>query len=126
MLNIVLVLLDVPKLDVYNGNDNKYRYANQDNVARTEGYSRYHVNSYGLIGQEPISTNDPSIFRIGIFGDSFVEALHIQQNDTFTDMSPLVESIKWGLSPQDQADFFPGIYSQDIYPTFNNARLNTI
>jgi len=46
-----------------------------------------------------------------------------QLDDTFTDMTPLVESIKWGLTPEEQTDFFPGIYAQDIYPTFDHARL---
>jgi ABC-type glycerol-3-phosphate transport system substrate-binding protein len=38
-------------------------------------------------------------------------------------MTSLVESIRWGISPQEQADFYMGIYTQDIYPTFQNARL---
>jgi len=46
-----------------------------------------------------------------------------QLSGVFSDMTSLVESIKWGLSPQDQADFYSGIYFQDIYPTFQNSRL---
>ena len=46
-----------------------------------------------------------------------------QLSGIFSDMTSLVESIKWGLSPQDQADFYSGIYFQDIYPTFQKSRL---
>jgi multiple sugar transport system substrate-binding protein/sn-glycerol 3-phosphate transport system substrate-binding protein len=51
------------------------------------------------------------------------QAADLQLSGAFADMTSLVESIKWGLSPQDQADFFPRIYLQDIHPTFNNIRL---
>ena len=51
------------------------------------------------------------------------QAATYQLADALEDMTPLVESIKWGLSRQDQADFFAGFYNQDIFPTFGNARL---
>jgi multiple sugar transport system substrate-binding protein/sn-glycerol 3-phosphate transport system substrate-binding protein len=51
------------------------------------------------------------------------QAADLQQNGVFNDMTSLVASIKWGLSPQEQEDFYSGIYFQDIYPTFQNARL---
>jgi multiple sugar transport system substrate-binding protein/sn-glycerol 3-phosphate transport system substrate-binding protein len=51
------------------------------------------------------------------------QAADLQLSGVFSDMNPYVESIKWGLTRQDKADFFPGIYAQDIYPTFDNARL---
>ncbi|HRN17932.1 MAG TPA: extracellular solute-binding protein [Trueperaceae bacterium] len=43
--------------------------------------------------------------------------------DGLVDMSPLVNSPKWGISPEDQADFFPGFWNSDIFPTFDNKRL---
>jgi len=47
----------------------------------------------------------------------------LQLTNTFSDMTSLVESIKWGFSPQDQQDFIPGIFLHDIYPTFGDIRL---
>lgn len=52
-----------------------------------------------------------------------IQAADFQLAGVFSDMTSLVESIKWGLSPQEQIDFYSGIYSQDIYPTFQNTRL---
>jgi len=43
--------------------------------------------------------------------------------NALVDMNPLVEGSTWGLSATDKADFFPGIYAQDIFPTYNNVRL---
>jgi len=51
------------------------------------------------------------------------QAADYQLAQALADMTSLVESIKWGLSPQEQVDFFPGIYLQDINPTFGDARL---
>jgi phosphate/phosphite/phosphonate ABC transporter binding protein len=42
--------------------------------------------------------------------------------EAMVDMNGLVESPKWGLSDEEQADFFPGFYQQDVFPTFGNAR----
>ena len=39
-----------------------------------------------------------------------------------TDMRPLVDSPKWGLSAADKADFFPGFFSSDVFPSFGGAR----
>lgn len=39
------------------------------------------------------------------------------------DMNPLVNSAKWGIPAADQADFFPGFWSSDIFPSFGNERL---
>ena len=38
------------------------------------------------------------------------------------DMRPLVNSPTWGLSQADQADFFPGFWSQDVFPNYGGAR----
>ena len=39
-----------------------------------------------------------------------------------TDMRPLVDSPKWGLSAADKADFFPGFFNADVFPSFGGAR----
>ncbi len=51
------------------------------------------------------------------------QAATYQLADALIDMDPLVNSIKWGLSKAEKKDFFPGFYNQDVFPTFNNARL---
>ncbi len=51
------------------------------------------------------------------------QAATYQLADALVDMNSLVNSPKWGLSAEEQADFFPGFFKQDIFPTFGNARL---
>jgi multiple sugar transport system substrate-binding protein/sn-glycerol 3-phosphate transport system substrate-binding protein len=51
------------------------------------------------------------------------QSLTYQQADALVDMTSLVDSIKWGLTRADQADFFSGFYNQDIFPTMDNQRL---
>jgi multiple sugar transport system substrate-binding protein/sn-glycerol 3-phosphate transport system substrate-binding protein len=46
-----------------------------------------------------------------------------QVADAITDLNPLVDSPIWGLSDEDKADFFPGFYNADVFPTFDNQRL---
>jgi lysophospholipase L1-like esterase len=79
-----LALLDLPKLDVYPDHAFKLlRHANVDNVYRDEDYSRYHVNSWGLMGREPHPVTDTRVYRIALFGDSFVEALQVAPDRKF-------------------------------------------
>jgi multiple sugar transport system substrate-binding protein len=51
------------------------------------------------------------------------QAATYQLADSLTDMTSLVESIKFGLSRQDMDDFFDGFFYADIFPTFDNQRL---
>jgi lysophospholipase L1-like esterase len=84
-LGAALVVLDLPKLDTHPDPVlNTLRYPGVDNVYRGEDYSRYHVNRYGLVGDEPAATDDPGIFRVAVFGDSFVEALQVPERHKFT------------------------------------------
>jgi multiple sugar transport system substrate-binding protein/sn-glycerol 3-phosphate transport system substrate-binding protein len=46
-----------------------------------------------------------------------------QLADSMTDLNPLVQSEKWGLTDEEVADFFPGFYNQDVFPTFDSQRL---
>jgi multiple sugar transport system substrate-binding protein len=39
------------------------------------------------------------------------------------DINSLVESSKWGLTPQEKEDFFTGIFQQDIFSVFDGVRL---
>jgi multiple sugar transport system substrate-binding protein/sn-glycerol 3-phosphate transport system substrate-binding protein len=39
------------------------------------------------------------------------------------DLTSLVESTKWGLTPQEVDDFFAGGFEQDIFPIFDSIRL---
>ena len=51
------------------------------------------------------------------------QAATYQVADALTDLNPLVDSEAWGLSAEEIADFFPGFYSQDVFPNFDNQRL---
>ncbi len=51
------------------------------------------------------------------------QAATYQLADALTDMTSLVDSIKFGLTQQDKDDFFEGFFYQDIFPNFGNARL---
>ncbi len=51
------------------------------------------------------------------------QAATYQLVDGLVDMTPLVESDRWGLSEEDVADFFPGFFQSDVFPTFDNQRL---
>jgi len=51
------------------------------------------------------------------------QAATYQLADALIDMTPLVNSPKWGLSEAEQKDFFPGFWAQDVFPTYGNARL---
>ncbi len=51
------------------------------------------------------------------------QAATYQLADALVDMNTMVESPKWGLTQEEQADFFPGFFAQDVFPMFNNARL---
>lgn len=51
------------------------------------------------------------------------QAATYQLVDGLVDMNPLVESERWGLSDEDIADFFPGFWSSDVFPSFDNKRL---
>jgi phosphate/phosphite/phosphonate ABC transporter binding protein len=51
------------------------------------------------------------------------QAATYQLVDGLVDMNSMVNSPKWGLSEEEQSDFFPGFYTQDVFPTYDNARL---
>lgn len=51
------------------------------------------------------------------------QAATYQLVDGLVDMRAMVDSPTWGLSEEDKADFFPGFYSSDIFPTFGGQRL---
>lgn len=85
VLNIALVLVDYPKLDSYPAlHIKKLRFPSNTNVNRREGYSRYWVNRFGLVGPEPYPIDDPTVYRIAVFGDSYVEALHVMPEERFS------------------------------------------
>lgn len=51
------------------------------------------------------------------------QAATYQLADGLQDMTGMVDSEKWGLSEEEQNDFFHGFFVQDIFPTYGNARL---
>jgi multiple sugar transport system substrate-binding protein len=51
------------------------------------------------------------------------QAATYQLGGALLDLTSLVNSPKWGLSQEEQQDFFPAFFHQDLFPTFQNARL---
>ena len=51
------------------------------------------------------------------------QAATYQLVDGMLDLTPLVESERWGLTDEDIADFFPGFWTSDVFPSFENKRL---
>jgi multiple sugar transport system substrate-binding protein/sn-glycerol 3-phosphate transport system substrate-binding protein len=51
------------------------------------------------------------------------QAATYQLVDGLVDLNALVNSEKWGLTEEEQADFFPAFWTSDIFPTFDNQRL---
>ena len=51
------------------------------------------------------------------------QAASYQLADGLVDLNSLVNDPVWGLSAEEQADFFPGFYASDVFPTFDGARL---
>jgi multiple sugar transport system substrate-binding protein len=44
-------------------------------------------------------------------------------NDGVIDINLLVNSPTWGLSEEEQADFFPSFFNADVFPQYGNVRL---
>ena len=51
------------------------------------------------------------------------QAASYQLADGLVDINSLVNDPKWGLSEEEQEDFFPGFYASDVFPNFDGARL---
>jgi multiple sugar transport system substrate-binding protein len=51
------------------------------------------------------------------------QAATYQLGNGLVDMTSLVNSDMWGLAEDEQADFFPGFFRQDVFSTFDGARL---
>ncbi len=45
------------------------------------------------------------------------------QSDGLVNLSGLIDSPTWGLAAEDREDFFTNVLQQDVFPTYNNARL---
>lgn len=46
-----------------------------------------------------------------------------QLTDSLVDINALIASETWGLTEEEEADFFPGFYNADVFPTFGGQRL---
>lgn len=51
------------------------------------------------------------------------QAATYQLGEGLVDMNGFVNSAKWGMTEEEQADIFPGFWKQDVFPTYGNARL---
>jgi multiple sugar transport system substrate-binding protein/sn-glycerol 3-phosphate transport system substrate-binding protein len=46
-----------------------------------------------------------------------------QLNQGLADLNPFLNDPTWGLSEEEQADFFPSFFTQSVHPAFDNQRL---
>ncbi len=94
------------------------------------------ANPYGIVVDPSNQGGYSDIFNkvtteLAAGGDSLPSLVVAYQNqaatyqvvDALADLNPLVYSPVWGLSEEEIADFFPGFWSQDEFPTFENQRL---
>ncbi len=51
------------------------------------------------------------------------QAATYQLVDGLVDLNVLVNSPAWGLTAEEQADFFPAFFNSDVFPTFDGQRL---
>ena len=91
-------------------------------------------NPYGITVTQETQGAYGDIFRkmLGLLGTPEVpdlvvayqnQAATYQLSGALVDMTSLLQSPKWGLSAEAQADFFPAFFQQDVFPLFGNARL---
>ena len=91
-------------------------------------------NPYGITVNQETQGSYADIFRkmLGLLGTPEVpdlvvayqnQAATYQLSDALIDMTSLLQSPKWGMSEEEQADFFPAFFQQDVFPLFDNARL---
>lgn len=91
-------------------------------------------NPYGITITQETQGSYADIFRkmLGLLGTPEVpdlvvayqnQAATYQLSDALVDMTSLLQSPKWGMSAEEQADFFPAFFQQDVFPLFDNARL---
>ena len=92
------------------------------------------TNEYGIKLTAEYQGDYPEIFQkmLTILGTDEVPAVVVayqnqaatyQLVDGLVDMNGLMGSAKWGLSAEDQKDFFQGFLSSDVFPNFGGARL---
>jgi multiple sugar transport system substrate-binding protein len=67
-----------------------------------------------------IAANDPTLLPNLTVGYANQVAKY-QTTDSLVDMDFLVDSPKWGLTPEELADFFPGILESDVSPLFGDG-----
>lgn len=67
-----------------------------------------------------ISANDPSLLPNLVVGYANQVAKY-QLSDALVDMDEFVDSAKWGLTAEEKADFFQGIFEADVSPVFGDG-----
>ncbi len=67
-----------------------------------------------------IAADDPSLMPNLTVGYANQVAKY-QLSDALVDMDELVDDPKWGLTAEEKADFFPGIFEADVSPVFGDG-----
>jgi len=93
-------------------------------------------NSYGIVVNASLQGSYGDIFNkmttgIAAGGTDLPQLVVAYQNQAATyqldealvNIDAFVNSATWGLSAEEQADFFEAFYTSDVFPTYDNARL---
>jgi len=67
-----------------------------------------------------IAANDPSLMPNLTVGYANQVAKY-QLTDSLVDMDEFVDSAKWGLTAEEKADFYQGIFESDVSPVFGDG-----
>lgn len=58
-------------------------FANKRITQRKEGFGCFKLNSFGMQNDEVPMAKAPGVYRVAVFGDSYVEALHVPRKSNF-------------------------------------------
>lgn len=58
-------------------------FANKRITQRKEGFGCFKLNSFGMQNDEVPVAKAPGVYRVAVFGDSYVEALHVPRKSNF-------------------------------------------
>ncbi|CAN5446329.1 ABC transporter substrate-binding protein [soil metagenome] len=107
-----------PREEVLTGIINAFNEENEHGITVD---AQYQGNYPEIFNQMLVRLGTPDVPDLVVAYQN--QAATYQLADGLIDMASLVESPEWGLTEEEIADFFPGFWQQDIFPTFGGARL---
>lgn len=97
----------------------EFNASNQWGIEVTAEYAGSYSEIYDKM-INAISAGDPTLLPNLVVGYANQVAKY-QLSDALVDMDFFVDSPKWGLTPEEKADFYPGIFEADVSPIFGDG-----